>query len=286
MNIAGKALIQRDTKLLSAYRLKCNENVSEDVQRTLFEEYWSLEYSKRISYISNLIETAGTKVTRKRENLASGKRNNRSTTNTFHLQIKGERVKVCRGCFMKVYDVSQMFITTAIKTRSTSVSGIPQPANNKYSNDAIIAVVQHIKSFPNYESHYTRGTNDKKYLPPHLNIQKIYSLYCENNSNSVSRKIYSQEFHKLNLRFKVSQVNTYHKCDTFKIKIKSTINLAEKTQLEAELKRHQQLAGHCIQCKKIYDKELAKRDSTIRSFAFDLQQCLPILNSSVASDYS
>lgn len=41
---------------------------------------------------------------------------------------------------------------------------------HKHCDEELENVRKHINSFPSYESHYTRRTNDKKYLPAHLNI--------------------------------------------------------------------------------------------------------------------
>lgn len=47
----------------------------------------------------------------------------------------------------------------------------------------------------------------------------MYNLYCENEENPVSRKIYECEFRKLILSFKERKTDTCHKCDVFHIKI-------------------------------------------------------------------
>lgn len=290
VNISGKVVRQRKMQILGRCRLNCRERVPEDVRRVLFNEYWSLaDHSVQISYIGNLIDSAPTKTTKRRHDVPPEKRKARNYTNTFFLKISGQRVKVCRSCFMKTYDVSQMFVTNVISKTKLSVSSVPQPdrrgraPGNKHSDETIASVVQHILSFPSYESHYTRRTNKKKYLPCHLNLQKMYSLYCEGNSKPVSRKIYSREFHKLNLSFKVPQVDTCHKCDTLNMKIKSETVVEQKEIYEKELKEHHNLADAAYNTKKD-DKNRAKEHSALRAFAFDLQQCLPTpyLNTSVA----
>ena len=58
----------------------------------------------------------------------------------------------------------------------------------------IKAVSKHIKSFPGYESHYTRAyhTPGRKYLSPELDIRKMYSLYlgkCEENNQSFVKNL-------------------------------------------------------------------------------------------------
>ena len=83
----------------------------------------------------------------------------------------------------------------------------------KWGVEKLLGVKNHILSFPSYESHYTRKVNDKKYLPSHLTIHKVYDLYKEITVNLVSCKYYSAEFHKLKLTFKKPKIDTCHKCD-------------------------------------------------------------------------
>jgi hypothetical protein len=56
-------------------------------------------------------------------------------------------------------------------------------------------VLDHIKSFPVVESHYTRNATNRKYLAPELNIEKMYELYNEECTNSC-RKLVKQIFYR------------------------------------------------------------------------------------------
>jgi len=67
-------------------------------------------------------------------------------------------------------------------------------ATNKISNDKLTKVIEHINSFPSYESHYTRKSNDKKYLSTNLNLQKIYELYKQ----TIDGSVYQDKFMKEN----------------------------------------------------------------------------------------
>ena len=57
-------------------------------------------------------------------------------------------------------------------------------------------------------SHYTRKTNNKKYLASHLNLKKMYKLYWLTTSEPVGRTIYEREFKTTNLSLKVRKANT------------------------------------------------------------------------------
>lgn len=127
---------------------------------------------------------------------------------------------------MTTLDEKEKFVRKVIEKKNNSVTGITQkdqrglgPSPNKISESVIMDVHRHINSFPAYESHYTRRTNQKKYLPAHLNLSKMYELYRLTTSEPVGRTTYEKQFKTTNLHFKVPKADTCHKCDTFKMRI-------------------------------------------------------------------
>lgn len=290
--LKGKLKKARELKKLSACRMKCAERFSEDIQEQIFREYWSLgNYDKRVRYVASLVETSNPKTRRVRsENDTIKKNKTRTVTHRFHFKVNGQLNPVCRGCFKQVLGETQMFITLALRNASRSVSGVTcddkrghlEP-HNKYSPEVIEDIIFHIRSFPSYESHYTRRENSKRYLPAHLTLQKMYDLYCEGRETKVSRKLYEKEFHKLNLAFKKPKVDTCHKCDVIQMKLAVCENEEERKEIEKEKNTHHLDADKAYK-QKDSDKELAKADPTTKVFTFDLQQCLPtpFVNSSVS----
>ncbi|CAG9764926.1 unnamed protein product [Ceutorhynchus assimilis] len=285
----GKEVRKREMKNLPICRTKCRERLVEDVRQGIFNEYWGLgTRDKRVTYIADHSETKETAFKRKRTD-DPAKSRNRQVSHSFHFKINGETVKVCRGCFMKILDETQMFITLALDNSRLSLSGIVQPdkrgrhePKNKHSQKIIQEAIDHIKSFPAHQSHYTRRTNDKKYLAPYLTLQKMYELYCENRKEKVSRRIYEKEFHKLKLAFKKPKVDTCHKCDILQMRLKvAEENENETIQTEIDV--------HLIEADNVYkqkdtDKTFAKQNECTKCYSFDLQQCLPtpFVNSGVA----
>lgn len=290
ITVKGKEKRERSLRPLNMCRNKCQNKVTDDTRKKLFEEYWSLgERDKRVAYLVSLIDSKPTATSRKRT-LDPEKEKFRLLTHTFYVKVNGDRIPVCKGCFMKTFDETNMFITLALMNRNSNVSGqvsddkrgLDSPAN-KTSEQKLKEVQDHINSFPLYESHYTRRKSTRKYLPPHLNLQIMYKLYCERNHTSpVSRPIYEREFHKLNISFKETKTDTCHKCDILANKLKSIQDLTQRNEIKEMINTHHAEADNAYLMDK--DKQLAKTNNTVRCYTFDLQQCLPtpFVNTSVA----
>ncbi|XP_063216648.1 uncharacterized protein LOC134542596 [Bacillus rossius redtenbacheri] len=278
--LSGKVVKARVMKPLRDCRAECRKRLPEDIRESIFKEYWSLgSRDRRVAYVASLVDTMETKTSRKRA-YNPDKEKFRMVTHTFHFKINGKREKVCRGCFMNTLDETQMFVTLAITNRSTSTSGITQQDNrgktspgNAISDERLDEVRRHIQSFPSYESHYTRRTNNKKYLPSFLDLNTMFSFYKESTSNPVGRTVYTREFKSLGLAFKAPKVDTCHRCDTLQMKVKLASG-AEEEDIKQEISVHHAEADKAY-LQKDLDKKTAKDDPSKRCFTFDLQQCLP-----------
>lgn len=275
INTSGKKIPARNLKPLKNCRNKCIIKLNEEDRKNIFKEYWSLgTHDRRVTFIAKLITTKNTTRIRRR---ISESRRNRDITIDYWFEVRGERIQVCKDCFLKTLDEKEKFVKYVLINKSRTTSGIIEndrrgknPSINKTSGLRIQAVIDHINSFPSYVSHYTRRTNDKKYLPPFLNLQKMYRLYTDTTDHPVSRTIYEREFHKLNLRFKKPHVDTCHKCDILQMEMKIATennNEAKRLNSEATLTIHQEMAEKAYECKK-RDKEAAKIDGKENVFLF------------------
>lgn len=87
------------------------------------------------------------------------------------------------------------------------------------------------------------------------------------------------------LRFKAPKVDSCHTCDLLKAKIEvnRSNNTNEIIQLEDSLKEHHLLADLSYKSKQT-DKDLARQDSSVKTYMLYLQQCLPtpLLKTSIA----
>ena len=87
----------------------------------------------------------------------------------------------------------------------------PNPRRTK--EEELSKIDNHIKSFPAYETHYSRAHISKKYLPSTLTLAKMYSLFIERfPESSVTCFAYGKRFHSHYLSFKKPKTDTCHTC--------------------------------------------------------------------------
>ncbi|XP_049799310.1 uncharacterized protein LOC126234626 [Schistocerca nitens] len=154
---------------------------------------------------------------------------------------------------------------------------------NKFPQERIRRIRDHINSFPCYRGHYCR-----KDLSCHLNLSLMFRLYkepliAENaESDIVSQSLYEKVFKtKFNLSFKLRHKDTCKKCDIFQIKTNSlkalentsdNVKALEDVNMEKEL-RHRKVDLARATLRK--DKETAiNGECTV--LAFDLQKTISL----------
>jgi hypothetical protein len=107
----------------------------------------------------------------------------------------------------------------------------------KIADELKQGVIDHINSFPAYQSHYCRKDNpNRKFLSPELNLRKMYHLYVEKcsslNTSAVKEHYYRHIFNtEFNLAFHVPRKDTCMKCDRYL----QLINLESDEQVKADL---------------------------------------------------
>lgn len=288
--LKGKTIAARKMCDLPPCRMKCSSRLKIEDRQAVFSEYWNLgSYSKRSAYMASLMEIED-KATMRIRTDDPNKQKFRMKTYRYYLMIHGVRQPICRGCLLKVLGETDNFIkTVAIKKRASTAGtgtddkrGTNFTPKHKVSDEQRQEIKAHILSFPSYESHYTRKETSKRYLPSHLTLRKMYDLYKESREKALSIKIYSQEFHKLNLAFKKPRADTCFTCDKFTMQLKLAQNEQSKADLVAQHDHHKMLADQAYENKRT-DTQLSKNDESVQTYTFDLQQCLPTpsLSSSV-----
>lgn len=205
----------------------------------------------------------------------------RRYSSKFFLKNSGNRCEVCKKCFLDTFGETRKFIdivcdklykcpgATPEKDKRGSCSKIKKMLP-KETTDGII---NHIKSFPAYTSHYSRRHSDKQYLQSDLNLSKMFELYSKEYQNSASIFKYTEIFKSLNLKFKKPSLDACNFCETINQKIKfATSNKEELLKIQEE---HHAVADLAYKAKN-HDKTLSKQNPEWhRLFTFDLQKCLP-----------
>jgi len=106
-------------------------------------------------------------------------------THVYYVSNGAVSTRVCKVAFLRIHSISNGRLDRAIHAQGNSGSplndmrGHHTPAN-KTSETDVDLVKEHILSFPQYQSHYSRADNrHTKYLSPELSNPKIYFLYKE-----------------------------------------------------------------------------------------------------------
>lgn len=123
------------------------------------------------------------------------------------------------------------------------------------------------------DAHYVRREDTKKYLPPGLNMTKLFALYStwykEKNYDStyeaMTKKQYWHVFNKYNIGF-------YDECSF-------CIDYSRGLVSKEEYKQHRKLVKTSRECKN-RDKADSKEDSSICTAVYDLQKILTCPRSS------
>uniref|UniRef100_A0A0A9XH44 Elongation factor 4 n=1 Tax=Lygus hesperus TaxID=30085 RepID=A0A0A9XH44_LYGHE len=108
----------------------------------------------------------------------------RNATLQYFFEVGGVRHQVCKIFFLNTLCISEVYVKTALAKKGAS--GIVSPDNrgkkepaNKLDEGIRETVRSHIRSFPVFESHYSRERSSRTYLGNHLSISKMYNMYIE-----------------------------------------------------------------------------------------------------------
>lgn len=272
-----KIVPAKKIKALSKCRRLCNTHLNFEEQKMIFILYWNLgDYNKRRQYLSGLIDVEFKK-THTINNVG-----NRQYNYLYNCEINGQRRRVCKQCFMKIYAETAQSIKTVTKckVKESSVEIVQCDKRGKHfpehklSTEKYQEVLDHINSFPKYVSHYSRRHTKQLYLQCNLSMAELYRLYTNKFSQPVSLSTYREIFQKLDIKFKKPHIDVCNKCETLRIDIKNALTEDEIAMNILKQQNHHDEADMAYESKK-HDKELSSKDKSIKMYTFDLQQCLP-----------
>lgn len=279
---AGKLVPARKlTPLYACYR-NCSNRISPELQEQIFTKYWELgSYNLRIEFISRLITVQNKKTTRNVKSLCSPR--NRQYSYVYHLDdVDGRRIQVCQKCFKSSLGETDRLLRTVIAKKvmhsagggsafiAKDLRGKSTPTN-KFSAEKIQEALDHIRSFPTYESHYVRKLSTKKYLQSDLNLTIMHRLYRQQVVDPISLSKYSEIFKTIGLEFKKPKFDTCTICETVKKKI-GEAKSDEINGLRWEQKQHLNNVDFACAAKK---KDIEQSSGNVKVFSFGAQKCLP-----------
>ncbi|KAE8741426.1 hypothetical protein FOCC_FOCC013026 [Frankliniella occidentalis] len=278
---SGKTVPKKTFVPLRSCRLNCLSNVPASVGQQLCDSVWKNlgNANARRTYITGQISKVPKQFERVDVATPAGAPRKRENSFVYFVCLNGTNIKVCKGCFMDTYKVTRKFIEICQGAKIENPAGVPRADARGSASKSVDEVrlqnaIDHINSFPKYQSHYARQRTESKFLPNHLTEKLMYDEYCKKEDNPVSRWTYSREIKKLGLKFKPLHVDTCQRCDALNAAVRYSKTEEEKEENLLKQQLHHKKSQDAIDQKKA-DKEKAKRDESTETIAFDLQQCLP-----------
>ncbi|XP_028136093.2 uncharacterized protein LOC126892938 [Diabrotica virgifera virgifera] len=297
---SGKAYVNWKSKQVSerimkppcptTCRLKCQTKFQEKHRVQIFQDFWKLgDINYQREFVLRNLTVKPTKHPRKKKDaveLPEGdtceSRRKLSYFYTFPQEnCPVNTIKVCQTFFLNTLGISHQIVKTVVKKTHHSNSISPQAdlrgkvqCNSRLPKHFKDSVRHHIKSFALIESHYCRKNSTKKYLPPDLNISKMYRLYktycSDNNINTIAsyaiyREVFNNEF---NLGFFIPKKDQCDFCNKL-----SNSSPSEKEELRSAMEAHLKNKD-LSRANKELDKERAKTDNSFCMAIYDLQKTL------------
>lgn len=276
-------------------RLKCTEKISEEQRNIIFKAFWELkDINRQRDYISKYVHCNKKARNRKRNNEETDENENNISRRTFtflyYLPNETSNVQVCKIFFLNTLSISSQTVRTVFNKMS-SVGNITEDRRGKATKNSLLdesvkqSVRNHINMFETIDSHYCRQKTSRKYLPPTLNISKMFTLYEEycleksiekKATESMYRHIFSTEF---NLSFFLPKKDLCDICHEYE-----SSNHEEKLVIQEEYQQH--IANKNLARKlKDTDKEKAQKNASFCAAVFDLQQVLSAPKTEVGLAY-
>lgn len=293
---AGEEYLSATNKLIGKNEMKapcrdeckkqCKQNISIESRALIHSQFWNgtIELDQKRQFIASCIEEVPVERVRARTGSRAGKR---ITSLKYFFSVNGKKVSVCRTYFLNTLNISQTSVRNALSKRQLGGIVIPDQRGKHEPSNKIAANVrnnirEHIQKFPCVESHYSRNKSQRKYLGSHLNISIMYRCFYEDCvENQIPKEdipkqwLYSEIFNsEFNLSFKEPGNDTCDTCDGYVIKLKESVTLEERLELQTNYDAHLLDADNRYKLKR-QDKETYKTEANTKILSVDLQKCLP-----------
>ncbi|KAF7995713.1 hypothetical protein HCN44_006820 [Aphidius gifuensis] len=266
---------------LTMCRKKCCKKINNNEVQKIHEEYWKLpdDYSKRL-FMSPLITLKKKKSIRISE-CSPSKQRNRQYSVDYTITINSKNILICKGCFLKIFGATKKFIENVINKKINDLADVTgennqyqQPILQKYSEEKVGKMREHILSYPLYES---KNNKNKKTLLPGLTLSEMYKDYLELNGNDTpsSRWSFEREFYNLGLDVKGDKKNPCNTCSKLSISEKHADDNSIKLDIIKKLNDHK-INAALTNDEKQNDKDIAKKSKNKKlMITIGIQKCMP-----------
>lgn len=249
-------------------RFKCSQSFDNEHRQKMFSAFYKIDVNAKNSFLFNCIRTK--EVTRVRK----GAKNHKSVSYEYKVMSDNKVIRVCKKALCELFQIGRKkvdILQKSIKSGNT----VPSPdkrgkhANrpHKIPSEVEEFVLNHIRSFPSEESHYSRYKNiHKRYLSPLLSVRKMHELYiikCREESKPSCFEIKECSYRKMfetkfNLSFGHPRSDTCSTCDEGKSNDEHIQNYKDAFALQTR------------------DRKLAQTDNSVIYITVDLQQTMPL----------
>lgn len=250
----------------------CFDRVGEKTLKTEFKKFYSVSsHDAQRALICNMVKEV--EIKRKRVKHSDKRKKSRI------YQICGNLV--CKPFFLQTFRISSCKVNTALKAfqRPEGVRDLRgiSGGHNKICGDRVEKVMEHIRKFPKYKSHYRREDTEREFLSCNTTLDLMYTLYkSEVLIDPVSKSFYKHIFlTKFNLQRKKLKKDTCFTCDRLQVLISNSEDEAQLAVLKEEKETHLTLAENA-QENKTKDMKAAENNPDLETLCFDLEKTLPL----------
>ena len=270
-------------------RKRCFETLTENHCQFICSQFWKLgDFNQQNAYLFGQIKCYRP-IRRRPESNGTDLRKQYSYAYYVKSASDGD-IRICKEAFLSIHGLQKCRGRLEnILTQMVAGTGVPKVDSrgkhdnrpNRTPSDVVDCVKMHIRSFPTYQSHYSRRDNiNRVYLGQELTISKMHRLYMEiadqKNWPRVSVEVYRRIFcENFNMGFRLPQTDTCKVCDKFNIDIQSASNEADRSNLERQFSDHKQKASSAFQLLHHNAQRAKENPEAVHVICFDLQQALP-----------
>jgi len=248
LNVNGKPIAgkQLGESCGPSCKFKCEQRVTENQRRHIFDEYWkkTAGKSRKWDYLSRLVRHYPKN---------TGRSSKRQMTRMYFFRLDGKEVRVCKTMFLNTFDIAGGVVSTSLKKIGGGGDLSPDKrgkiSHRREVDPTIVqSVVDHINSFPMEDSHYSRRNSTRKYITREVkSVSQMHELYQEKmraenpGAKIASERQYRDIFNtKFNISFFVPKKDQCDLCNSLDEALKNATSEQEKVDIGKERIKHDQ----------------------------------------------